>query len=162
MPGLQRLCVVRYLWRGQWGRWTGWSNWHFRVLEKLVKLNSCGVMRKTQGLTEVVIGLLGTITILSIGNYWSYLPLIVYGVLSTALIRRIAVEQPSKEEALCVRKRNLVTLICWALAAAICYFTFKGARIGENGEWFVLSTYVFLLMHGIAFLAPIKSFPNEK
>ncbi len=119
-------------------------------------------MRKTQGLTEVVIGLLGTIAILLLGNYWSYIPLVVYGVLSIALIRRIAVEQPSKEEALCVRKRNVVTLICWALAAAICYFTFKGARIGENGEWFVLSAYMFLLMHGIAFLAPVNSFPNEK
>ena len=118
-------------------------------------------MRKTQGLTEVVIGLLGTISTFFIGNYWSFIPLIVYGVLSIALIRRIALEQPSKEEALCVRKRNVVTLICWALVAVICYFTFKESRIGENGEWFVLSAYVFLLMHGIAFLAPIKSFPDE-
>lgn len=118
-------------------------------------------MRKTQGLIEMAIGILGTVAIFCLGSYWTYLPLVVYGVLSIALIRKIAHEQMSKEEENCIRKRNITTLICWVVIAAIC-FTFRGTRIAEGGGWFLLSAYMFLLIHGIAFLAPVNSFPNEK
>lgn len=39
-------------------------------------------MRKTQGLIEMAIGILGTVAIFCLGSYWTYLPLVVYGVLS--------------------------------------------------------------------------------
>ena len=119
-------------------------------------------MRKTQGLIEMVVGLSGTAAILCLGEYWTFLPLIVYGIISIVLLRRIATEQVSKEEENCVRKRNVTTLICWAVIAVICYLTFHGTRIAEGGGWFLLSAYMFLLIHGIAFLAPANSFPNEK
>lgn len=119
-------------------------------------------MRKTQGLTEMAIGLSGMVAMTCLGDYWTFLPLIIYGIISITLIRRIAKEQVSKEEENCIRKRNITTLICWVVVAVICYFTFHGTRIAEDGGWFVLSAYMFLLMHGIAFLAPVNSFPNEK
>lgn len=119
-------------------------------------------MRKPQGLIEMAIGILGTVAIFCLGSYWTYLPLVVYGVLSIALIRKIAHEQMSKEEENCIRKRNITTLICWVVIAAICYYTFHGTRIAGGGRWFVLSAYMFLLIHGIAFLAPVNSFANEK
>ena len=111
---------------------------------------------------KMAIGILGTVAIFCLGSYWTYLPLVVYGVLSIALIRKIAHEQMSKEEESCIRKRNITTLICWVVIAAICCFTFRGTRIAEGGGWFLLSAYMFLLIHGIAFLAPVNSFPNEK
>ncbi len=111
---------------------------------------------------EMAIGILGTVAIFCLGSYWTYLPLVVYGVLSIALIRKIAHEQMSKEEESCIRKRNITTLICWVVIAAICCFTFRGTRIAEGGGWFLLSAYIFLLIHGIALLAPVNSFPNEK
>ena len=119
-------------------------------------------MRKTQGFIELAIGLLGLSAILCLGSYWTYIPLVVYGVLSIALIRRIGKEQLTKDEEQSTRKRNVTTLIGWAFAAVICFITFKDSRMGEGGVWFILSAYVFLLMHGIAFMAPINSFPNER
>jgi membrane protein CcdC involved in cytochrome C biogenesis len=119
-------------------------------------------MRKEQGIIEIVIGSLGLVVAFFLAGYWTFLPLVIYGILSMVLIRRLSRKEVSKDEEVCIRKRNITTLICWALFAIICYFTFSNSEIGEEGKWFILSTYVFLLVHGIAFMVPVNSFANEK
>ncbi|MBR5920030.1 MAG: hypothetical protein IKZ56_02555 [Bacteroidales bacterium] len=40
---------------------------------------------------------------------------------------------------------------CWAIAAVLRYFLATNLR--ENGLWFVLASYIFLVVHGVLFVS---------
>lgn len=45
----------------------------------------------------------------------------------------------------------IISVVCWVIAAVLCYFLATNLR--ENGLWFVLASYIFLVVHGMLFLA---------
>lgn len=120
------------------------------------------VMRQKQGLVELIVGITGCVLFFFLPNQWIYVPMIVYGIVSVAMIRRDVGEKQTEDEIRCIRKRNVTTIICWVVIALISYITFRGSQIGEGWGWFVLSAYTFFIIHGLAFLAPLNVFPNEK
>lgn len=119
-------------------------------------------MRKKQGYAELILGLCGAAISLTLGNPWAVIPLVAYGVLSAVMIRRDDNVKPTENERDCIRKRNITALVCWVVFAAMCYFTFRATTIGVGGMWFMLSTYLFLVAHGIMFIAPANAYGNER
>lgn len=116
---------------------------------------------KKQGVIELVTGVLGIAVLLATQKQeWSYIPLVLYGVLSVVMVRRID-EPTTDEEKACRRKRNIFALISLPFFALICYISANDA-IRDNFLWILLSVYLFLTAHGIVFIAPINAFGNEK
>lgn len=116
---------------------------------------------KKQGIIEMVVGILGiAILLISQKQEWSYIPLVLYGILSVVMIRRMD-ELTTDEEKNCRRKRNITSLISLPIFAIICYFAANDA-IKDNFLWILLSVYLFLTAHGIMFIAPINAFGNER
>ena len=118
-------------------------------------------MKKGQSIVEMILGICGIAITLGFQNKWSFTPLILWGIVSALMIRRESKNELSETERKCTKKRNIAVLICWVLAGIICYFSADGT-LRCNGFWFLLSGYLFLAMHGLAFIFPIGFFQNEK
>ena len=116
---------------------------------------------KRQGIIECIIGVAGTmVTLFSLPVKWCYLPLVVMGIVSVFMIRRNDQEW-SAEELKCIKKRNVVAIVSWPVFAAICWFS-SNEILMNDFLWILLSTYLFFVAHGIAFLAPLNAFANER
>ncbi|HPW67466.1 MAG TPA: hypothetical protein PLY32_06190 [Salinivirgaceae bacterium] len=115
---------------------------------------------KKQGIIELTIAIAGIIILLVFQNEWSYIPLIIFGVLSVALIRKKDLAW-TDEEKRCMKKRNLLSIIAIPFFAIICYFSANDALM-NNFLWILLTVYLFLAAHGILFMAPLNTFGNEK
>ncbi|MDD3645033.1 MAG: hypothetical protein PHR19_05845, partial [Bacteroidales bacterium] len=75
---------------------------------------------KKQGIIEIIVGILGiAILLISQKQEWSYIPLVLYGILSVVMVRRMD-ELTTDEEKNCRRKRNITSLISLPIFAIIC------------------------------------------
>ncbi len=122
--------------------------------------NKSSKTMKNQGMIELLIGIVGITILLVFQNEWSYISLILYGILSVAMIRRTAKELTNDEKK-CIKKRNIFSVVLLPFFAIICYFSANEIII-NNLLWILLTTYLFITAHGILFIAPINSFGNEK
>ena len=104
----------------------------------------------------MAVGLAGAVLCIVLHNGWAYLPGLFYGLFAVAMIRRTKAEPLSEREKDCLRKRNVITLVCWMVFALAGFFFLRNQPVGAEGLWFVLSAYLFLLVHGIAMFLPVK------
>lgn len=122
--------------------------------------NEISKTMKQQGITELSIAIAGLTILLILKNEWSYIPLILYGVLSVATIRRNNTVLTDKESK-CMKKRNRLSIILLPLFAGLCYFS-ANEIIRSHFLWILLSMYLFLAAHGLMFMAPLRAFGNER
>ncbi len=115
---------------------------------------------KKQGIIELLVGILGITILLVFQNEWSYIALILYGVLSVSMIRKTA-EALTNDEKRCAKKRNILSFVLLPFFAFICYLS-TNEVIKNNLLWVLLTAYLFITAHGILFIAPINNFGNEK
>lgn len=113
-------------------------------------------MKKKEGFLQLAVGLAGAVLCIVLPNGWAYLPALFYGFFAVAMIRRTKEESLSEREKECFRKRNVITLVCWMVFALVGFFFLRNQPVGAEGLWFVLSAYLFLLVHGIAMILPVK------
>ncbi|MGI6718071.1 MAG: hypothetical protein ACOX4D_02820 [Bacteroidales bacterium] len=124
------------------------------------KVNSNVKTMKKQGFFELIIAITGITTLLILQNNWSYIPLILYGLISVSTIRK-EVSVFTNEEKKCIKKRNIISIITLPIFAFICYFL-ANEIIRDNLLWILLSIYFFLALHGILFVTPVNAFKNKK
>ncbi len=116
---------------------------------------------KRQGLFECIIGVIGSVLVLfSLPVKWCFVPLVIFGIISVFMIRRNNREW-TEEEIKCIRKRNVVAAVSWPVFAAVCWFG-SNETLMNDFLWFLLSTYLFFVAHGIMFLVPLNAFANER
>ncbi len=116
---------------------------------------------KRQGVIELIVGVLGVAILLATQKQeWSYIPLVLYGILSVIMVRRGDCVT-TDEEKQCRKKRNIFSIISLPIFAAICYFS-ANDTIKDSFLWILLSVYLFLAAHGIMYIAPVNTFGNER
>lgn len=116
---------------------------------------------KKQGIIELLIGLVGiAIIFITQQIQWSSIPIILFGIISIVMIRKADTAQPEQEN-ICMKKRNILSVILLPIFAIICYFS-ANEIIRNDFLWIMLTTYLFLAAHGIMFMAPINAFGNER
>ncbi len=115
---------------------------------------------KNQGIMELLIGISGITILLLFQNEWSYIALILYGILSVAMIRKTTKEFTNDEKK-CMKKRNILSIVLLPFFAIVCYFS-ANELIRDDLLWILLAAYLFITAHGILFIAPINNFGNEK
>ena len=97
-------------------------------------------------------GALGILLICVFQNGWGAAPAVGLAVTSVFFIRR---ESSEEELTMAIKQKrrtlNIISVVCWVIAAVLCYFL--ASNLCENGLWFVLASYVFLVVHGVLFLA---------
>lgn len=54
------------------------------------------------------------------------------------------------------RKLNIISLICWGVFALLGFLLLRRKPIGAEGQWFLLSAYLFLVVHGLLVMLPAK------
>ena len=113
-------------------------------------------MNKKEGYLELAVGLCGAVLCVALHNAWAYLPGVLYGILAVAMIRRTKAGQPTEHEKESLRRRNIVSLVCWMVFALVGFFFLRDQPVGAEGLWFVLSAYLFLAVHGAALVLPVK------
>lgn len=119
-------------------------------------------MKKGESVVELFLGIIGIVLVLVFHNQWGFIPIILWGIVSSLFIRRRETEEvTSLEKRNSVKRRNIILVLCWVLASIICFYATNDV-LRTNGLWFLLSSYMFLSMHGLVFLFPIGFFPNEK
>ena len=87
---------------------------------------------------------------------WAFLPLILMGVISVIMIRRIKPVEFIEAAQLRFRKLNIISLICWGVFALLGFLLLRRKPIGAEGQWFLLSAYLFLVVHGLLVMLPAK------
>ena len=113
-------------------------------------------MKKKESFLDLAVGLCGAVLCIALHNAWAYLPGLLYGIFAVAMIRRTKEKELSEREKESLRKRNIFALSCWIAFALVGFFVLRNQAVGAEGLWFVLSAYLFLLVHGIAMLLPVK------
>lgn len=108
-------------------------------------------MKKQESIIELAIGLIGVVFCLFLTK-WAYLPAVIFGVLSVVLIRRIKPNQFAETERQRFRKANIISLICWGVFALLGFLLLRDKPIGVGGQWFLLSAYLFIMVHGALML----------
>lgn len=111
-------------------------------------------MNKKEGYLELAVGLCGAVLCVALHNAWAYLPGLLFGILAVAMIRRTKGKELSEREKGSLRKRNIVALSCWIVFAVVGFFALRNRPVGAEGLWFVLSAYLFLVVHGVALVLP--------
>ena len=109
-------------------------------------------MNKKFEILNLFWGALGILLICVFQNGWGTAPAVGLAVTSVFFIRR----ESSEEElsmAMNTKRRtlNIISVVCWVIAAILCYFLATNLR--ENGLWFVLASYIFLVVHGALFIS---------
>ena len=109
-------------------------------------------MNKKFEILNLFWGVLGILLLCVFQNGWGAAPAVGLAVTSVFFIRR----ESSKEELSMAMKQkrrtlNLISVVSWVVAAVLCYFLATNLR--ENGLWFVLASYIFLVVHGVLFVA---------
>ena len=109
-------------------------------------------MNKKFEILNLFWGALGILLLCVFQNGWGTVPAMGLAVTSVLFIRR---ESSEGEFPVAVKKKrrtfNIIAVACWAIAAVLCYFLATSLR--ENGLWFVLASYIFLVIHGVLFLS---------
>lgn len=114
-----------------------------------------------QAIVELIIGTSGIVVLLFTQNQWSYLSIILYGIISVFMVRRTDTAI-TDEEKQCIKKRNITSLITLPFFAVICYFSANETMKG-NWLWTLLAVYLFIVAHGLMFIAPMKIVrPNKR
>ena len=113
-------------------------------------------MRKTESYIYIIIGSVGTALCFVLHNEWAFLPAVLLGLFSVFMIRRTRTNPPSESERAVLRKRNLISLVGWVVFAILCYTLLRNRPAGVGGLWFALSAYLFLVLHGILTLLPVR------
>ena len=113
-------------------------------------------MRKTEGIIQLVIGLIGMALCLTVHNKWAYLPAILMGLWAVVTIRRLPAVQLTETGRRKFQKRNVGSLILWVIAALFAFAFLRQTPYGTDGLWFMLSAYLFLTIHGVMVIAPLK------
>ena len=112
-------------------------------------------MKTQEGIYQLSIGLIGVVFCLVLQK-WAYLPAILMGVISVIMIRRDKSAEFTEATRLRFRKLNIISLICWGVFALIGFLLLRSKSIGAEGQWFLLSAYLFLVVHGFLMLLPAK------
>ncbi len=113
-------------------------------------------MRKTEGIIQLIIGFIGMVLCLTVQNKWAYLPAILMGLWAVVTIRRLPAFQQTETGRRKFRKRNIVSIILWVIAALLAFVFLRQTPCGTDGLWFMLSAYLFLTIHGIMVIVPLK------
>lgn len=112
-------------------------------------------MKKQEGIYQLAIGLIGIVFCLVLQK-WAFLPLILMGVISVVMIRRDKPVEFTEAAQLRFRKLNIISLICWGVFALLGFLLLRSKPIGAEGQWFLLSAYLFLVVHGLLVMLPTK------
>ena len=108
-------------------------------------------MNKKFEILNLFWGLLGIVLLCVFQNGWGAVPAVGLAVTSVFFIRR---ESSEEELSTAMRQKrrtlNIIAVVCWVMAAVACYFLAPSLR--GNGLWFVLASYIFLVVHGVLFL----------
>lgn len=110
-------------------------------------------MKKQESIIQLVLGLIGVVFCLVLPKL-AYLPSVLFGVLAVIMIRRIKSAQFTEAEHQYFRKVNIISLICWVVFALLGFLLLRDKRIGADGQWFLLSAYLFITIHGALMLLP--------
>lgn len=105
---------------------------------------------------ELTTGFLGVVLCVVTNTFWSIIPLVLYGILSTFFVRKFVGNTFTNKEKQFFRKRNIVSVICWIIIAIVSHFIFNKRIISDYGLEVILFAYLFLLTHGIVMLLPTK------
>lgn len=109
-------------------------------------------MNRKFEIVNLIWGVLGILLLCVFQNGWGALPAVGLAVTSVFFIRRESSEKElSMEKKKQRRTLNIISLVCWGIAAALCFFFTTSLR--ESGLWFVLASYIFLVVHGVLFLS---------
>ncbi|MCR5658043.1 MAG: hypothetical protein K6G25_01810 [Bacteroidales bacterium] len=112
-------------------------------------------MNKQESIFQLAIGLIGVAFCLFLQK-WTYLPMVLIGVLAVIMIRRKKPVQFTETERKRFRFVNIISLICWVVFAFLGFLLLRSKPIGAKGQWFMLSAYLFLAIHGALLLLPLK------
>ena len=108
-------------------------------------------MNKKFEILNLFWGTLGILLLCVFQNGWGAAPAVGLAVTSVFFIRR---ESSEEELPMAMKQKrrmlNLISVVCWVVAAVLCYFLATNLR--ENGLWFVLASYIFLVVHGVLFV----------
>ncbi|MBO7492731.1 MAG: hypothetical protein J6T87_01135 [Bacteroidales bacterium] len=109
-------------------------------------------MNKKFEILNLFWGALGILLICVSQNGWGAAPAVGLAVTSIFFIRR---ESSEEELPMAMKQKrrtlNIISVVCWVIAAVLCYFLATNLR--ENGLWFVLASYIFLVVHGVLFVS---------
>jgi uncharacterized RDD family membrane protein YckC len=72
------------------------------------------------------------------------------------MIRRVTPAQHTESEQQRFRKVNIISLVCWIVFALLGFLLLRNNPIGAEGQWFLLSAYLFLVVHGVLVMLPAK------
>lgn len=112
-------------------------------------------MKKQEGIYQLTIGLIGVVFCLVLQK-WAFLPAILMGVISVVMIRRDKPVEFTEAAQLRFRKLNIISIICWCVFALLGFLLLRSKPIGAEGRWFMLSAYLFLVVHGLLVMLPTK------
>jgi len=115
-------------------------------------------MKKQEGIYQLAIGLIGVAFCLFLQE-WAYLPAILMGIITIVMIRRVTPAQHTESEQQRFRKVNIISLVCWIVFALLGFLLLRSKPIGAEGQWFLLSAYLFLVVHGVLVMLPRKEMP---
>ena len=105
-------------------------------------------MNKKLEILNLFWGALGILLMCVFQNGWGAAPAVGLAVTSVFFIRR---ESSEEELSMAMKQKrrtlNILSVVCWVIAAVLCYFLATGLR--GNGLWFVLASYIFLVIHGV-------------
>ena len=113
-------------------------------------------MRKTESYVYIIIGFVGAALCFVLHNEWAFLPAVFLGLFSVFMVRRTKENPPSESERAVIQKRNLISVLGWVVFAILCYTLLRDHPAGAGGLWFALSAYLFLVLHGILTLSPVR------
>ncbi len=113
-------------------------------------------MKKKEAYIYIIIGIVGTVLCFVLHNEWAFLPAVLLGLISVFMIRRTKEGPHDESEYAARRKRNLISLLGWIVFAALCFALLRSHPAGAGGLWFVLSAYLFLILHGILTIIPMR------
>lgn len=112
-------------------------------------------MNRKFEISNIFWGAIGAVLLCVSPNGFGMLPAIGVAITSLFLIRRNTEENEISESEKRSRLiRNIISVICWAVAAVVCYFITD--KFKNDGLWFILASYIFLVIHGVLFLVNNK------
>lgn len=112
---------------------------------------------KKQAFIELFVGATGTAVLFAFRNEWTYLPLVIFGIISIFMTRKINLSEKDKD---IIKKRKLSSLILLSGSIIICYFSMRNT-VEYHSLWLIAATYIFLTGHGLLLLAPTDNNANE-
>jgi len=112
-------------------------------------------MKKQESIFQLTIGIIGVAFCLFLQK-WAYLPIVLIGVLAVVMIRRKKPVQFTEAERKRFRLVNIISLICWVVFALLGFLLLRDKPVGAEGQWFALSAYLFIAVHGALLLFPSK------